>query len=94
MFLVLGIFENMWANKETLFVGNMLGNIFASSEINIVYATNYSEVGKQGNIDRKLNISATIFPTRLRRALVVVFYCWENSIAPSCHCFHISHVFI
>ena len=39
-----------------------LGNIFASWEANFVSATMFPEVGKQGNIDRKHNVSATIFP--------------------------------
>ena len=42
---------------------NLLGNIVASWE-----ATMFPEVGKQGNIDRKHNVSATMFPS-LPRAL-------------------------
>ena len=41
---------------------NLLGNIFASWEANFVSATMFPEVGKQGNIDRKHNVSATMFP--------------------------------
>ena len=37
---------------------NLLGNIFASWEANLVSATMFPEVGKQGNIDRKRNVSA------------------------------------
>ena len=42
---------------------NLLGNISASWEANFVSATMFPEVGKQGNIDRKHNASATIFPS-------------------------------
>ena len=42
---------------------NLLGNIFASWEANFVSATMFPEVGKQGNINRKHNVSATMFPT-------------------------------
>ena len=42
---------------------NLLGNIFASWERNFVSATMFLEVGKQGNICRKHNVSATMFPT-------------------------------
>ena len=45
---------------------NLLGNIFASWEANFVSATMFYEVGKQGNIDKKHNVSATIFPSLLR----------------------------
>ena len=37
------------------------GNIFASWEENFVSAKMFPEVGKQGNIDRKRNVSATMF---------------------------------
>ena len=40
---------------------NFLGNIFASWEANFVSATMFSEVGKQGNIGRKHNVTTTIF---------------------------------
>ena len=40
---------------------NLLGNIFASWETNFVSATVFPEVGKQGNIDRKHSVSATMF---------------------------------
>ena len=42
---------------------NLLGNIFASWEANFVSATMFPKVGKLGNIDRKHNVSATMFPT-------------------------------
>ena len=42
---------------------NLLGNIFASWEANFVSATMFSEVGKQGNTDRKHNVCATMFPS-------------------------------
>ena len=41
---------------------NLLGNIFASWEANFVSATMFPEVGKQGNIGRKHNVSAAMFP--------------------------------
>ena len=41
---------------------HLLGNIFASWEANFLSATMFPEVGKQGNIDRKHNVSETIFP--------------------------------
>ena len=41
---------------------NFLGNIFASWEAKFVFATMFSEVGKQGNIDKIRNVSATMFP--------------------------------
>ena len=40
---------------------NLLESIFASLEVNFVSATMFSEVEKQGNIDRKHNVSATMF---------------------------------
>ena len=40
---------------------NLLGNIFASWETNFVPATIFFLMGKQGNIDRKYNVFATIF---------------------------------
>ena len=49
---------------------NLLGNIFASWEANFVSATMFPEVGKQGNVDKKQNVSATMFPS-LPRALVM-----------------------
>ena len=48
---------------------NLLGNIFASWEASFVSATMFPEVDKQGNIDRKHNVSAILFPS-LSRALV------------------------
>ena len=42
---------------------NLSGNIFASQEANFVSATMFPGVGKQGNMDRKLNVSATMFPS-------------------------------
>ena len=48
---------------------NLLRNIFASWEANSVSATMFTEVDKQGNIDKKHNVSATMFPS-LPRALV------------------------
>ena len=68
MFLVLETFENMWENIvfATKMFLNLLGNIFASGEANFLPATMFPEVGKQGNIDRKHNISATMYPSLLR----------------------------
>ena len=70
MFLVLETFENLWAVKlgnivsATKMFLNLLGNIFASWEaINFVYVTMFPEVSKQGNINRKRNVSATMFPS-------------------------------
>ena len=40
----------------------LLGNIFAPLETNFVSVTMFPEVGKQGNIDRKHNVSATLCP--------------------------------
>ena len=45
---------------------NFVENIFASWEGNFVTATMFPEVGKQGNIDRKHNVSSTMFPSLLR----------------------------
>ena len=42
---------------------NLLGNIFASWGANFVYAKMFPELGKQGNMDRKRNVSATMFPS-------------------------------
>ena len=47
---------------------NLLGNIFASWEANFVSSTMFPRVGKLGNMDRKQNVSATMFPS-LPRAL-------------------------
>ena len=41
---------------------NFFGNIFASWKANFVSATMFPEVGKQGNIGRKHNVSAKMFP--------------------------------
>ena len=59
MFLVLETLENT-ATKMFL---NLLRNIVASWEANFVSATMFPQVGKQGNIDGKRNVSATIFPS-------------------------------
>ena len=45
---------------------NFVENIFASWEGNFVTATMFPEVGKQGNIDRKHNVSSAMFPSLLR----------------------------
>ena len=42
---------------------NLSGNIFASREANFVSATMFPEVGKLRNMDRKQNVSATMFPS-------------------------------
>jgi uncharacterized membrane protein YjjB (DUF3815 family) len=42
---------------------NLLGNNFASRETNFVSATMITVVGKLANIDRKQNVSATMFPS-------------------------------
>ena len=80
MFFVLETLEIMWANQETLFLQqksfiilNFLGTIFASWEANCVSATMFFEVGKQGNIDRKHNVSTAMFSS-LPRALVVMMH--------------------
>ena len=59
IFLVLETLKNMW---QKMFL-NLLGNISASWEANFVFATMFPEVGKQGNIDKKHNVSATMFPS-------------------------------
>jgi hypothetical protein len=43
-----------------------LGNIFASREANFVSATMFLGVDKLGNIDRKQNVSVTMFPSLTR----------------------------
>ena len=43
-----------------------LGNIFAYWEAKVVSATMFPEVGEQENIDRKHNVSATMFSSSLR----------------------------
>ena len=45
---------------------NLLRNISASWEANFVSATMFHEVDKQGNIDTKHNVFATMFPSLLR----------------------------
>ena len=59
----MGILEHIVS--ATKMFPNLLGNIFASWEANFVFATMFPEVGKQGNIDRKHNVSATMFPRLL-----------------------------
>ena len=49
-------------NAPKMFL-NLLGNIFDSREANFVSATKFPGVGKLGNIDRKQNVSATMFPS-------------------------------
>ena len=41
---------------------NLLG-LLPAWEVNFVSAEIFPEVGKQGNIDRKHNVSATMFPS-------------------------------
>ena len=48
---------------------NSLENIFSSWEANFVSATTFPEVDKQGNTDRKHNLSAKMIPS-LPRALL------------------------
>ena len=43
-----------------------LGNIFAYREAKVVSATMFPEVGEQENIDRKHNVSVTMFSSSLR----------------------------
>ena len=50
---------------------NLFGNIFDSWEANFGSATMFPEVGKQGKIDRKHYVSATMFSS-LPRALGLV----------------------
>ena len=72
MFHMLETFDIVFVTKMFLI---LLGNIFASWEANFVSARMFPEVGKQGNIDRKHNVSATMFPS-LPRALgwTIVIY--------------------
>ena len=42
---------------------NLSGNIFSSQEANFISTTMFPGVGKQGNMDRKLNVSTTMFPS-------------------------------
>ena len=60
---------------------NLLGNIFASWKINFVTATMFLEVGKQGSIDRKHNVCATMFPSSQQ-----CFLCFSLS--------HGSHIYL
>ena len=67
MFLVLDTFETCGQTignivSATKMFLNLLGNIFAFWEANFVSATMFSEGGKQGNIGRNHNVSATMFP--------------------------------
>ena len=59
--------ENNIVSATKMFL-NFFGNIFAPWEVNFVSATMFPEAGKQGNIDRKHNVSATMFSS-LPRAL-------------------------
>ena len=68
MFFVLQTLENMWGKpgnivSATKTILGFFEIIFASWEANFVSATMFSQVGKQGNIDRK-----QMFPS-LPRAL-------------------------
>ena len=42
---------------------NLFGNILASWDAIFVSATMFPEVGKQRNIDKKRNVSTTMFPS-------------------------------
>ena len=63
--------ENTWKHvgkprnivSATKMFLNLLGNIFACREAIFVFATMFHVVGKQGNIDRKHDVSAKMFPT-------------------------------
>ena len=63
--------ENIWKHvgklgnivSATKIFLNLLENIFAAREANFVSATMFPKVSKQGNIDRKHNVSATMFPS-------------------------------
>ena len=57
---------------------NLLGNIFASWEVNFVSATMFPEVDRHRHIDRKHNVSATMFPS-LPRALVMCVIHLQNT---------------
>ena len=87
MFLVLETFENMWTVKlgnivsTTKMFLSLLGNIFGSREANFVSATMFSKVpGKQENIDRQRNVSATIVCSALWACLLwdLSFYITNN----------------
>ena len=41
---------------------NLLGNFFATREANFGSETMFPGVGKQGNMNRKQNVSETMFP--------------------------------
>ena len=73
MFPVAGKLGNIVSTTKMFL--NLSGNIFASQETNFVSATMFPGAGKQGNMDRKLNVSATMFPS-LPRA--VHFYISES----------------
>ena len=45
---------------------NLLRNIFISWDANFVSAAMFRAVGKQGNVNRKENVSATMFPSLSR----------------------------
>ena len=75
MFLVLETIDNTLANYEfrkhcfrNKNVSEFLGKHFCFLGSKFCFRNNVSRVGKQGNIDRKHNVSATMFPS-LRRAL-------------------------
>ena len=61
---MLETFENMWASYRKHCLRNKnVGNIFGSWNGNFVSATMFPEVGKQGNINKKHDASATMFPS-------------------------------
>ena len=54
--------EIMKQIKTKLCWQNIFANIFASSKANFVSATMFPDVDKQGNVDRKHKVPATVFP--------------------------------
>ena len=84
MFLVLETLEICGQTRKHCFrnknVSKFVGKHFCFlGSQNFVSATMFHEVGKQGNIDRKHNLSATMFPT-LPRALGSSFKLWLENI--------------
>ena len=64
--------ERGWETLESIFIPSKCfsicsgNNACASWKANFVSATLFPEKSKQGNTDRKQNISATMFPSLLR----------------------------
>ena len=78
----MGKLENI-VYAEKMFL-NLLGNIFSFLGINFVGAIMFPEVGKQGKIDWKHNVSATVFPILMMRVFGLIIFTFFPLMCAKC----------